>query len=285
MTGQPLRRRFLLAALLVAAAAVMLVFLTLPIIALFVKAPLRRLPALLTSQPARDAIVVSAQTNLLADVVILLVGTPTAYLIARHRFPGRLLVLTLIELPLVLPPAVAGIALLVAFGAPGLLGGFFAQHGISLAFTQAAVVVAVVFVASPFYIRAAVAAFEAVDPRLLAAARTLGSGPVGAFFRVALPLASGGLGAGFALAFARGIGEFGATLFFAGNIQGVSQTLPLAVYDNLNGNFDVALALGVVLVGLSALVLLSYKLIAQWTRSASTSITASAPPRSASTST
>src|SRR4029453_9209000 len=128
-------------------------------------------------------------------------------------------------------PAVAGVGLLAAFGTQGLLGDEVEAIGIDLAFTQLAVIFAVPFVASPFYIRPAIAAFEAVDQTLVDAARTLGAGPARAFFRVALPLAGGGLAAGAALAFARGLGEFGATIMFAGSLQAVTQTLPLAIYE------------------------------------------------------
>ena len=155
-----------------------------------------------------------------------------------------------------LPPAVAGIGLLAAFGRLGLLGGTFDALGIDVAFNKVAVVLAVTFVASPFYVRTAVAAFETLDPNLPAAARTLGAGPGRVFFRVALPLAAGGLGAGAALAFARGIGEFGATIMFAGSLQGVTQTLSLAIYEQFDLDFDVALAISAVLVVISAATLL-----------------------------
>ena len=197
-------------------------------------------------------------------------GTPTAYWVATRASRFRDLVVTLIELPLVLPPAVAGIGLLVAFGRAGLLGGTFDALGIDVAFTKLAVVLAVTFVASPFYVRTAVSAFESIDPALPAAGRTLGAGPARVFFRVALPLASGGLGAGAALAFARGIGEFGATIMFAGSLQGVTQTLSLAIYEQFDIDFDVALAISAVLVLISALTLLSVKLLTRW-RSTSTS--------------
>ena len=156
--------------------------------------------------------------------------------------------MTLIELPLVLPPAVAGIGLLAAFGRLGLLGGTMDFLGIDIAFTKVAVVLAVTFVASPFYVRTAVSAFESIEPTLPDAARTLGAGPAEVFFRIALPLAAGGLGAGAALAFARGIGEFGATIMFAGSLQGVTQTLSLAIYEQFDLDFDVALAISAVLV-------------------------------------
>jgi molybdate transport system permease protein len=161
---------------------------------------------------------------------------------------------------LVLPPAVAGIGLLAAFGRTGLL------HT-SIPFTQTAVVLAVSFVASPLYVRAAIAAFEGIDANLVAASRTLGAGPVRTFFRVVLPLARGGLSAGAALAFARGLGEFGATIMFAGSLRGVTQTLPLAVYAEFDVNFDVALAVSALLVVISAALLVTLK----WLPSASTS--------------
>jgi molybdate transport system permease protein len=229
----------------------------------------------------RDALRVTVETNLIAMALILLFGTPTAYLLATRRFRGRTALVTVVELPLVLPPAVAGIGLLAAFGRLGLLGSTLDALGIDIAFTKVAVVLAVTFVASPFYVRTAVAAFEAVDPDLVAASRTLGAGPARTFGRIALPLASGGLGAGAALAFARGIGEFGATIMFAGSLQGVTQTLSLAVYQEFDVDFDTALAIGALLVIVSALVLFVAKLIVPlWTRSGSTSITAFAPSAS-----
>ena len=178
--------------------------------------------------------------------------------------PGRSVVVTLVELPLVLPPAVAGIGLLAAFGRFGLLGDTLSAFGVEIAFTRVAVVLAIVFVAGPFFVRTAIAAFEAVDPTLVDASRTLGAGPGRTFARVALPLASGGLGAGAALAFARGLGEFGATIMFAGSLQGVTQTLSLAVYEQFDVDFDTALAIGAELVGASALLLLAVKLVPSW---------------------
>ena len=194
---------------------------------------------------------------------------PAAYLLATRRFRGRALAVTLVELPLVLPPAVAGIGLLAAFGTLGLLGGTIDALGVELAFTQTAVVLAVAFVASPFYIRSAIAAFEAVDESLLDASRTLGAGPAKTFARVALPLAAGGLGAGLALAFARGIGEFGATIMFAGSLQGVTQTLSLAIYEQFDVSFDVALGISALLVLVSGALLLAVKVVPAWTRSVS----------------
>ena len=162
---------------------------------------------------------VTLKTSLLAQLLILVFGTPTAFLLATRRFPGRSLAITLVELPLVLPPAVAGIGLLAAFGRFGLLGSSLEWLGITLPFTQTAVTLAVAYVPRPLYVRQAIAAFEAIDPNLAAASRTLGAGPARTFFRVMLPLARGGLIAGLALSFARGLGEFGATIMFAGSLQ------------------------------------------------------------------
>jgi molybdate transport system permease protein len=180
-------------------------------------------------------------------------------------------VITLIELPLVLPPAVAGIALLSAFGVGGLLGPTLKDAGIVLPFSQWAVVLAITFVASPFYLRQAITSFESVDGTLTAAARTLGAGPTRTLLRISLPLAASGLLAGWVLAFARGVGEFGATIIFAGSVRGQTQTLTLGIYEVLDSNFDQAIAIGILLVVLSATVLLSYKLIISWRTSSSTS--------------
>jgi len=247
-------------ALVFLATFVALSFLALPLIAIFARVPPGRLLAQLSNPLVTDALVVSLKTTAVAQALVLLFGTPAAYVLARRRFPGRGLLVTLVELPLVLPPAVAGIGLLATFGRFGLL------HT-SIPFTQTAVVLAVVFVSSPFYIRQGIAAFEAVDVNLVAASRTLGAGPVKTFFRVELPLARGGLAAGEALAFARGLGEFGATIMFAGSLPKVTQTLPLAVYAAFDVNFDVALAIGALLVLISAALLLTLK----WLTSSSTS--------------
>ena len=253
-------RRALPAVAVFVATFVALAFLALPVVAIFARVSPRRLIAQLGNPVVTDALLVSLQTTLVAQALILALGTPAAYVLATRRFRGRGLAVTLVELPLVLPPAVAGIGLLAAFGRAGLL------HT-SIPFTQAAVVLAVAFVASPLYVRAAIAAFEGVDGNVVAASRTLGAGPVRTFFRVVLPLARGGLVAGAALAFARGLGEFGATIMFAGSLRGVTQTLPLAVYSQFDVNFDVALAVSALLVLISAALLVTLK----WLPSASTS--------------
>ena len=259
-------------ALLALCLGIVLAFLAIPIIALFTEVPLRDVPGLLRDPAVQDALKVTVRTNAIANVLILGFGTPAAYLLATRHFKGRALVITVIELPLVLPPAVAGIGLLAAFGAGGLFGGALQDNGIVLPFTEWAVVMAVVFVASPFYLRQAISAFEGVDPALHDAARTLGASPARTFLRVALPLAASGLVAGWVLAFARGIGEFGATIVFAGNVRGETGTLTLTIYEQLEASFDVALSIGILLVVISAVVLLSYKLLS-WRRSSSTSPT------------
>ena len=265
-----MRRAVFPAGLLVAGVATG-AFLLLPLVALFTRVPLGTLLRQLDNGVVTDALVVSLKTTLIAQVAILVFGTPTAYLLATRRFPGRALAVTLVELPLVLPPAVAGIGLFAAFGRAGLLGSTLGVFGVELPFTQAAVVLAVAFVASPLYVRQAIAAFEAVDQSLVDASRTLGASPARTFARVALPLAAGGLAAGAALAFARGLGEFGATLMFAGSFQGVTQTLPLAIYAEFENRFEVALAIGALLVLVSAFLLVALKIRLGWTSSRSTS--------------
>ncbi|HEY8646600.1 MAG TPA: molybdate ABC transporter permease subunit [Gaiellaceae bacterium] len=252
-----------------AAAAVALTFLVLPVLAIFLRVSPTTLVHELGDPVARDALVVSLRTSALAQALVLVLGTPTAYLLATRRFRGRNVLLTVVELPLVLPPAVAGIGLFAAFGRTGLLST-------SVPFTQLAVVLAIAFVSAPFFVRTAVASFEALDPTLIAAARTLGAGPSRVFMRVALPLAASGLGAGLALSFARGLGEFGATIMFAGSLQRVTQTLSLAIYAEFARNFDVALAMGALLVAFSFILLL----VVKWLSFGWTSPFSSAPSSS-----
>jgi molybdate transport system permease protein len=237
-------------------------FLVLPIVAIFARVPLHRLLDQLDDPVVRDAMVLTATTNAIALAVILLVGTPAAYFLGTHRFRGRTLAITLVELPLVLPPTVAGIGLLAAFaGRIGLLAGIFDRIGVSVVFTTTAVVIAICFVAGPFYLRQAIAAFETLDDDILDAARVDGAGPLRVLMSVSIPLAKSGLAAGAALAFARGVGEFGATIMFAGNLRGVTQTLPLLIYQDFEVSFDVSLAISALLVVVSAALLVTVKLI------------------------
>jgi molybdate transport system permease protein len=236
-------------------------FLAVPLAALFTEASPGDLIASLGEPQATEALWLSLRTSAAAVVIIVLVGTPAAYLLALRSFGGRSLVLTLIELPLVLPPAAAGIALLAAFGPRGLLGGAIEDLGIRLVLETAGVIVALTFVSAPFYVRGAIAAFESVDRDLLDASRTLGVGEAGTFARVAVPGAATGLGAGLALAWGRALGEFGATLMFAGSLQGVTQTAPLAIFEFLSSDFTASIALSAVLVMVSAALLMAVKLL------------------------
>jgi molybdate transport system permease protein len=247
--------------LLALALAVALTFLTVPIVAIFVDSSPSALIDSLGEPGALDALWLSLRTTTMALALILIVGTPAAYLLATRSFRGKAVVVTLVELPLVLPPAVAGIALLAAVGPSGILGGAVAAAGIELSLQTAGVVVALTFVASPFYVRQAMASFAAVDRTLLDASRTLGASEARGFVRVMIPVALPGLVAGTALALGRALGEFGATLMFAGSFRGITQTVPLAIYDRLGTDFDSALALSAVLVAISAAILLSVKLV------------------------
>jgi molybdate transport system permease protein len=247
--------------LLVIALAVTLVFLGLPLVALLVDASPSELASSLSDGASVDALRLSLETSLISLALIVVVGTPAAWMLATREFRLKPVLVTLVELPLVLPPAAAGIALLAALGPHGIAGGFLDDAGLTLVLTTAGVVLAMTFVASPFYIRQAQAAFEALDPRLLEAAQTLGATESRRFIRVAIPLAHEGLLAGAALAWGRALGEFGATLMFAGSLRGVTQTAPLAIYERFATDFDAAIALAVVLLAVSAAVLISVKLV------------------------
>jgi molybdate transport system permease protein len=243
------------------ALALALAFLVLPVLAIFVNTSPARLLGSLGEAQSLDALRLSLETSAIAIAIIVLVGTPAAYLLARRSFRGHAAILTLLELPLVLPPAVAGIGLLAALGPHGILGGALAAAHIELDLSTAAVVVALTFVAAPFYLRQAHSAFAAIEHTHLEAAQALGARESGVFRWVALPLARPGLTAGVALAWARALGEFGATLMFAGSFQGVTQTAPLAIYDEFASNFPSALALSAILVIVSGALLLTFKLI------------------------
>ena len=245
-------------AVLGAALAVTLAFLILPVVAIFTHTAPDQLINSLSDPTATDALRLSLETTSIAIVVIVAIGTPAAYLLATRSFPGRSVVITLVELPLVLPPAVAGIALLASLGPNGIFGGVV---GRALVLDTAAVVVALTFVAAPFYLRQAQSAFQAVDRSLIEASRTLGSSEAASVARVAVPVALPGLLTGLALAWARALGEFGATLMFAGSFRGVTQTVPLAIYDQFATDFPAALALSAILVAVSAGLLLAVKLV------------------------
>jgi molybdate transport system permease protein len=225
---------------------------------------------LFTSSPARllrgladplvaPAIRLSVATTVASVLLIVTCGTPLAWSIARGR--GRLwrVLETVIQLPVVLPPAVAGVALLLAFGRRGLLGPGLAAFGIGLPFSSAAVVLAQSFVAAPFYVQAAVAAFRRLDPDLVLVARTLGASRPRVFFTVAVPLSWPALAGGAALSWARALGEFGATLMFAGNLTGRTQTLPLTIYTALESDLQTAQSLSIILVAVAFALLVAIR--------------------------
>ena len=202
----------------------------------------------------------SLSTSGISLVGSLVCGTPVAYLLARRRFPGAAMIETLIDMPMVLPPSVAGVALLMTFGRRGLLGSWFSLFGLSIAFTPVAVILAQSFVSLPLYIRAARAGFHSVDQELERVAYTLGHSPLSTFTRVTVPLAFPALLSGAVMAWARALGEFGATIMFAGNFLGRTQTMPLAIYTAMESDLTAALALSVILVIVSFSVLLGVRL-------------------------
>jgi molybdate transport system permease protein len=207
----------------------------------------------------QQALRLSLLTSSIASGLVLLTGTPLAYALARWEFRGRAMLDVLIDLTLVLPPAVAGVALLIAFGRRGLLGPALSQLGVSLPFTTAAVVMAQVFVAAPFFVRAARIGFDAIDPQLEEAATTEGASQWQLFRHVMLPLAGRSVLSGLVLCWTRALGEFGATILFAGNMAGRTQTMPLAIYLGFERDVGVALALSVLLLLVSALLLVALR--------------------------
>lgn len=246
------------------AGIVVLVFLALPVFAIIERALEEgSFFDVISSSDATEALRISLITTSISLVLTVAFGTPVAYLLARGRFPGHGLLDTLVDLPIVLPPAVGGLGLLMAFGRRGIAGEWLSDQGIEIAFTTTAVVLAQTFVSSPFYIRAAKAGFEAVDREMELVAYTLGSSRTEALRRIAIPMAMPALMAGAVMAWARALGEFGATIMFAGSFTGRTETVPLAVYRSLEGGVDVPLALSTVLIAVSFSVLLVFRLIAR----------------------
>ncbi|HXU60673.1 MAG TPA: ABC transporter permease [Polyangia bacterium] len=229
-------------------AGLLFALLAFPLAALLLGAPPGELARGLRDPAVLPAAALSLASTAASLLVIVAGGTPLAWAIARGRGRRWRAVETLVELPAVLPPAVAGVALLLAFGRRGLLGPALARLGVGVPFTLAAVVLAQSFVAAPFYVQAAVSAFRRLDPDLLFVARTLGATRARVFLTVALPVAQSGLAGGAALAWARALGEFGATLMFAGNMPGRTQTLPLAIYTALESDLRTAQSLSILLV-------------------------------------
>ncbi len=211
----------------------------------------------------RQALRLSLATTLLTLALAVALGTPVAYLLARRSFPGRQVLDTMLDLPMVLPPAVAGVALLITFGRRGALGAWLSGLGIEPAFTTAAVVLAQLFVAAPFYVKAAKAGFESVSRDLEGVSASLGASDLRTFWRITVPLSMPALLGGMVMAWARALGEFGATVMFAGNVAGRTQTMPLAIYTAMESDLRAALVLASLLVVASFAVLLGFKAIAR----------------------
>lgn len=242
-----------------AAATALLLALVLPLLALALSTGTDELAAGLHDPSFLPALGLSLRTSLWSLAAVIAGGTPLAYAVARSERPSVRWVERLVDLPVVLPPAVLGVGLLTAFGRQGLFGGGLDALGVQVAFSEAAVVLAQTVVAAPFFVQSAIAAFRQVDPDALLVARTLGASAEQAMVRVALPAAAPGLVAGAGLAWARALGEFGATLLFAGNLVGRTQTLPLAIYAALEQDVRVAVALALVLAGVGTLLLLGLR--------------------------
>ncbi|MGB3703154.1 MAG: ABC transporter permease [Anaerolineales bacterium] len=244
----------------------MLIFLSLPILALFLRISPADLVENVRQPEVLQAIVLSLGTTLISTMIIILAGTPLAYSQARGQFRFSRLVDTLIDLPLVLPPAVAGVALLMAFGRRGILGGVLDDLGIHIAFTPIALIIVQVFVAAPFYIKSAALGFSNIDQELEQSAALDGASSPQIFRFLTIPLSWSALLGGSVMSWARALGEFGATIIFAGNFPGRTQTMPLAIYIGFELNLDIAITLSVILILLSftALFVAKYILNRDW---------------------
>jgi molybdate transport system permease protein len=243
------------------ASAPLLTLLLLPILALMLKTPPATLWRYLGNASTLQAISLSLVTSTATAGVVILLGLPLAYVLARRRFRGQRLVEALIDLPTVLPPAVAGLALLMAFGRRGLLGSWLQTFGIEIAFTPLAVMMAQMFVAAPYYIKTASVGLASVSADLERAAALDGAGSLQVLRYITLPLAWRGIAGGIVLCWARALGEFGATIIFAGNYPGRTQTMPLAVYLGFEIDLNLALTLGVILLVISFGILLAVRAI------------------------
>ena len=245
--------------LAVAALALLVGFVSLPLLSLVVWTVDKGAWRAMASPVAVDALLLSVRTTAITMAMLLLVGTPAAYVLARADFRGSRVINALIDIPVVLPPSAAGIALLLAFGRLGLVGQYLNVFGVTLSFTTAAVVMAEVFVAAPFYIRQAATGFSAVDRTVEEAALVDGASRSTVFFKVTVPLAFPALVAGALTAWARALGEFGATVIFAGSFRGVTQTIPLAIFAEFQRDLDAAVALSVLVLGFAFTVILAVR--------------------------
>ncbi|MFY1698047.1 MULTISPECIES: ABC transporter permease [unclassified Solwaraspora] len=254
--GRGVRQRGSLPVFLALPALAGLIFLMLPLVGLLLRTPWTELPQRLTAPGVLDALRLSLLTATAATGLCLLLGVPLAWLLARTRFPGRGAIRALVTVPLVLPPVVGGLALLLVYGRRGLVGGWLdTTFGVTVPFTTAAVVLAEAFVAMPFLIIAVEGALRGADPRYEEAAATLGAGRWTTFRRVTLPIVAPGIAAGSVLCWARALGEFGATITFAGNFPGRTQTMPLAVYLALEQDLEAAIVLSLLLLVVSVAIL------------------------------
>jgi molybdate transport system permease protein len=254
------RRRLAYCAAGILIAAVTL-YLALPVLAIFLRITPEQFFTTVQNPLVISALWLSLITTCITLIIVILVGTPFAYFHSRYSYPGKVIVDTFIDLPLVLPPAVAGVALLMLYGRVGLLGQYFNMLGISIAFTTLAVIMAQIFVASPFYLRQAKSLFEQLDPAYEQTARTLGASPFRTLLSVTFPMTAGGLVSGAVMTFGRALGEFGATIMFAGNLPGVTQTMPLAVYVGMESNLYVGLTISILLVVISFAIMLAVRLV------------------------
>ena len=245
--------------LAVAALALLAGFISLPFLSLLLWTASENSWRAMASPVALDALLLSVKTTSISMAIILTLGTPAAYVLARAEFPGKRIVDTLVDIPAVLPPSAAGIALLLTFGRFGLVGQHLNAFGVTLSFTTVAVVIAEVFVAGHFYVRQAAVGFAGVRRDVEEAAMVDGAGRFSAFARVTVPLAFPALIAGAMMAWARALGEFGATIIFAGSFRGVTQTIPLAIFAEFQSNIDAAVALSVLVLGFAFVVVLSVK--------------------------
>ena len=264
-TRPPRRRSGLLVGGATALAVVLGLLLGLPVIVLLVRAIAGgNLPELAGQAALLDALSLSLATTLVSVVIVVVLGTPLAYLLAHRRFPAAALVETVIDLPIVLPPSVAGLALLLLFGRRGPLGAVLEPLGLAIPFTTVAVVLAQVFVAAPFFVRSARGGFQGVQGDLEDAARVDGADEAAVIRHVSIPLALPAIAAGLVMCWARALGEFGATIMFAGNVEGRTQTLPLFVYSEFQASLDASVAAAAVLVFAALGVLLAVRVIG-WT--------------------
>jgi molybdate transport system permease protein len=245
--------------LAVAALALLAGFISLPFVSLLLWTVSESAWRAMASPVAIDALLLSIKTTSVSLAIILILGTPAAYVLARAEFPGKKVVETLIDIPAVLPPSAAGIALLLTFGRFGLVGQHLEVLGVTVTFTTAAVVIAEVFVAGHFYVRQAAVGFAGVRRDVEEAALVDGAGRYAAFTKVTVPLAFPALVAGAMMAWARALGEFGATIVFAGSFRGVTQTIPLAIFAEFQGNIDAAVALSVLVLGFAFAVILTVR--------------------------